>query len=113
MSADTVTSLQNVMQVILTILTGGYATSYLTEFLKLSFIKIPAERYPRITATVVSLITAVVAVLAQGLTFGNDLFAMAGVGVGIFIISSAIYNSALKGLKTNTKTETNTTPRTQ
>jgi len=93
------------IQTVLTILTGGYATAYLTEFLKLSFIKVPARKYPRITATIISLLTAVVAVTAQGLTFGSNWLAMAGLGVGIFIISSAIYGSALKGLKTNVKTK--------
>ena len=96
---DNYAIITQIAQTILNILVGGYATTYLTEFLKLPFVKVPAEKYPRTTATVLSFLTAAAAVLTQGLAFGNSPITIAGVGVGIFIIATSIYNQALKGAK--------------
>lgn len=86
---------------IMTVLTSGAATTYLTEFLKLSFIKIPAEKYPRATAGVLSVLTSVVALLIQGVTFDASPITIIGIGAGTFLLSGTLYNVAVKGLPTN------------
>lgn len=92
------------LSAIMTILVSGTATTYLTELLKFPAIKIPAERYPRITAAVLSVITSIIALLVSGISIahGQPVIYTAGIIVGAFYLASSLYRSAVKGLPTNT-----------
>jgi hypothetical protein len=94
----------NLLNVLTSIILGGTATSYVTEFLKLSFIKLPAEKYPRSTAAVFSVISAVIALLVNGVNFSwTSVAATLPIAVSTFVISTFVYNQALSGLKSNSK----------
>lgn len=97
-------STTTLLAAIMTIITSGTATTYLTELLKLPQIKIPAEKYPRITAAVLSVITAVITMLIAGISIihGQPVVYTVGEIAGAFFLSSSLYRSAVKGLPTNT-----------
>lgn len=86
--------------VIYSIIIGGGASSALTEFLKLPFIPIAAQKYPRITAGVLSVLSAVVALLVQGISITGNTTQLVSVAIGAFVVSAITYQQALKGLVT-------------
>jgi len=90
------------LSIVYTILIGGTATSALTELLKLPFIPVAAQKYPRTTAAILSIISAVVSMLLQGISFdASNLPTLAVNAGGAFLISALTYNQALRGLSTN------------
>lgn len=79
---------------------GGLATTLATEILKSQYIPVPATKYPRTVAAVVSLLAAGYVVYQYnvhniaGMTWPNWL-ALAGL---MFLVSVTTYNHVLKGL---------------
>ncbi len=94
----------DIVNVVYSIIIGGTASSALTELLKLPFIPIAATKYPRITAAILSTLSAVVSFLLQGANFGTDLPQLLTTATGAFLVSAMTYNQALRGLATNTDT---------
>ena len=93
----------NQANIIYSIILGGTASSALTELLKLPFIPVAAQRFPRITALVLSIISAVVAFLVQNVPITGNIQQLTFTAVGAFLVSAITYNQALKGLSTNTQ----------
>ena len=82
--------------------TSGFLTSGLTEALKLKQVFVPAEKYPRLTAGVISVLVTVVAMwlTPADLAF-HSAWAYIPFAVGVFIVSAATYKRIFKGLPTN------------
>lgn len=80
------------------ILVGGVATTLATQILKspiVTFIK--AEKYPRLTALVVSVIAAVATIANQGLSLKSlAVIDVATVVVGTLLVAAATYNHLLR-----------------
>jgi hypothetical protein len=87
------------LTLIQSILVGGTATALGTQLLKNNLIPVPAQKYPRITAFIVSLIASVVAVMQSGFSAStvHDWTDWLAVVSGTLLISSVTYNHLLKG----------------
>lgn len=87
------------VQLIISIIVGGGASTYITQLLKQPFIKIPAEKHPVPTAAVISLIGGVLVLLASGVSFDvKNLPAFAASWLGALLIAVFTYNQTRKGL---------------
>lgn len=93
------------VNILYSVILGGTATTVLTELLKLPFVAVPAQKYPRTTAAILSALSAVVAFLIQGIAFTGNATQLAVTGVGAFLVSAFTYNQALRGLNTNTENQ--------
>lgn len=91
----------NLASTIYSIIIGGTASSALTELLKLPIVPIAAERYPRVTASVLSFLSAVLAFLIQGTGIVHNFAQLIATASGAFLLSAVTYNQALRGLKSN------------
>jgi len=90
----------DLFQILVTIISGGVATTLAVQLLKSSLIPfIKAETYPRITTAVVSVIATVVAFVQNGVTLDYVLsapeVAVAMIG-GILLVAANTYNNVLK-----------------
>lgn len=80
------------------IVLSGAATTAATEIMKLRAIFIPAGRYPRITAAVVSVIASLVAFYTTSLNVVfNTFWAWLFMAVGTLIMSAITYNHLVNG----------------
>lgn len=86
--------------VIYSIILGGTASSALTEMLKLPFIPIAAQKYPRITAAILSVLSALVAFWVQHVPLTGNVGELAATAAGAFLVSAITYKQALQGLQT-------------
>lgn len=92
----------NLFQLITSIIVGGTATTYVTEFLKLSFVAIPAQKYPRSTAGVISLLSGVVSLIVSGASFDyKNVPIFAATWGGAFVIAAFTYNQTRQREITN------------
>lgn len=83
------------------IVVGGTTTSVLTELFKLPIVPIAAKKYPRLTASVLSFLSALIAVLLQGTLNIQHWVQVVGTAAGTFLIAVMTFKTALKGLQTN------------
>lgn len=91
-------ALQPYMDLFGALLLSGVATTVATEIMKLNFIPIPAQRYPRAVAAIVAVIATLIAVI----TTNADLVLEGPLGwlamaVGTLLLSSVTYNNLVKG----------------
>lgn len=87
------------VQFIQSVLVSGLATTLATEALKSPLIPVPATKYPRITAAVVSLGASVVALLQSGFDFNSmatDWPSLVALFTGVLLIASVTYNQVIK-----------------
>lgn len=77
---------------------SGVGVTVATQLLKAKFIPVPAQKYPRVTAALASVVATFVAIYASGLHFilvgAWQWFAF---GVGSFVVSAITYNHIVKG----------------
>lgn len=88
------------LSLIQSILVGGTATALATQFLKSNLVPVvPAQKYPRVTAFIVSLIASGVVVMQSGFSVSavHDWTDWLAVISGTVLISSVTYNHILKG----------------
>ena len=95
-------TLTNILQQILAIggaaLVGGVVTSALTEALKIDAIKVPASRFPKTTAAILSLLFSVAAVYSiQPVDFSNTIGVLVLTGATLFCAVKS-YDLVLKAL---------------
>jgi len=83
------------------ILAGGTVSGILTELFKLPYIPVAAKRFPRTTATVLSFLSSLVAVLLQGTLTIQHWAQLVATVAGTFLVAVLTFKTALKGLKTN------------
>lgn len=98
-------SLTTLVNFFYSIVIGGTATSVLTELFKLPVVPVAAKKYPRATASVLSFLSAVVAVLIQGSISIEHWATLLATAAGTFLIAVLTFKSALKGLATNVPDE--------
>lgn len=80
-----------------TIISAGVVTSLATNFLKSPLVKIPFNKYKRMTALGVSIISTFIALYQQGVRdFSADWRYNIVVLIGVFITSAITYNNILK-----------------
>jgi uncharacterized membrane protein (DUF441 family) len=80
-----------------TIIGAGVVTSLATNFLKSPLVKIPFNKYKRMTALGVSIISTFIALHQQGVRdFSADWRYNTVVLIGVFITSAITYNNVLK-----------------
>lgn len=80
-----------------TIIGAGVVTSLATNFLKSPLVKIPFNKYKRMTALGVSIISTFIALYQQGVRdFSADWRYNTVVLIGVFITSAITYNNVLK-----------------
>lgn len=94
-------SLTQLVNFFYSIVIGGTATGVLTELFKLPIVPIAAKKYPRTTATVLSALSSVVAVLIQGSISIEHWATLLATAAGTFLIAVLTFKTALKGLQTN------------
>lgn len=86
------------------VLAGGLITSLFTELLKFDVIKVPAQKYPKTTAAVISLLLSAIAVFALNVLVFDTLaswFILAGASLLTAIKS---YDWVLKDIYARFKT---------
>lgn len=89
----------DVNTLIITILSGGLATTIATQILKSSAIAVEFQKYPRLTAGVISVIATLVAFQSQHFDFTTVLHSpglAATIAGGIWLISASTYNHIIK-----------------
>jgi hypothetical protein len=89
----------NLIQIIGSVILSGGASAYSTEILKSPYIKMPAERYPRITAFVLSIVTSAMALAANGVDFATVLDSpglWASTAFATFLVAVLTYNQAIR-----------------
>ncbi len=89
----------NTVMLIQSLIVGGTATALATELLKSPYIPVPAQKYPRVTALIVSIIASVVAVMQSGFNATTLHSWTDGLALvcGTLIVSSVTYNQLIKG----------------
>ena len=91
--------LVNLFQVIIM---GGFATTIATKILTSDLVKIPFEKYKRLTALAVSFLSSGVALYQQGLNvaslhvIASSWQSIATVVLGVFVTSAIVYNNILR-----------------
>lgn len=109
---DHATSIQTIKQALepfvvyfAALFSSGYLTAAVTEATKLKAIFIPGEKYPRLTAGAVSVLTTAAAMYLtpDNLVF-HTLWAYVPFALGVGVVSATVYKTIFKGLSTNTKT---------
>lgn len=95
------------------VVVSGATTAIATEILKLKAIPLPAQRYPRLTAGIVSVIASLVAVYLTTVNILIDsLFGLVAFIVGTLIVSAITYNNLIKGAPVQTQVDAgNANPR--
>lgn len=93
-----------IFEIFVSILAGGVATTLAVQLLKSKFIPfIPAEKYPRITAAVVSAVASVAALVQSGVTWAfvtsTPEVIVAVVG-GTLLVAASVYNNVVKSSAT-------------
>lgn len=94
-------SLTQLVNFFYSIVIGGTATGVLTELFKFPIVPIAAKKYPRTTATVLSFLSSVIAVLIQGSISIEHWATLLATAAGTFLIAVLTFKTALKGLSTN------------
>lgn len=61
----------SLLDLLTVVIGGGAASSIVTEILKQPFVPIAFERWPRLTAYVVSLVTTVLVIVNEGVTWAQ------------------------------------------
>lgn len=88
------------------IIVSGAATAAATEILKLRAIPVPVQRYPRLSAAVVSVIASLVAVYVSAADIlVNSLIGYVAFAVGTLLVSAITYNNLIKGAPVKTQVE--------
>lgn len=98
---ELVTALKPLFTLLNTVLIGGVATAVVTELLKHPAVAFPAQKFPRLTALVLSVVASVIAVWQTGFDY-TQVTGWAGwivMVLGIFLISAATYRAVLKSRK--------------
>lgn len=88
----------DLLSFIQTVLLTGVATTMATELLKTKLIPIPAERNPRLTAIIVSVLASAFVVWQNIVTTftGFSLLDWATVAIGTLLVAISTYNNLLK-----------------
>lgn len=89
-----------IFEIFVSILAGGVATTLAVQLLKSKLIPfVPAEKYPRITAAVVSAVASVAALVQSGVSWAfvtsTPQVIVAVVG-GTLLVAASVYNNVLK-----------------
>lgn len=79
-------------------LAGGVITSFFTELLKYDFIKVPASRYPKVTAAVIAFIISAAAVLSLQQFVFDTWISWVIVGGATLFSAVKSYDWVLKGI---------------
>lgn len=95
--------IETLIKLLPTVVLGGVGVSVITELLKNEAIPIPAQKYPRMTAFILSVISSVISLISAGLTIANDLFGLIVQIIFTLLISMAFYNTILKKIKDKNK----------
>lgn len=93
-----------IFEVFVSILAGGVATTLAVQLLKSKLIPfVPAEKYPRITAAVVSVVASVAALVQSGVSWAfvtsTPQVIVAVVG-GTLLVAASVYNNVIKSSAT-------------
>lgn len=93
-----------IFEVFVSILAGGVATTLAVQLLKSKLIPfVPAEKYPRITAAVVSAVASVAALVQSGVSWAfvtsTPQVIVAVVG-GTLLVAASVYNNVIKSSAT-------------
>lgn len=79
------------------VLAGGGATVVATEILKSKYVPVAFEKYPRATAVVVSLVSAVIAEYQAGVNIDlHNVAQLAAVFVGTVFVAVSVYDHLVK-----------------
>lgn len=90
----------DIIELIKSVILGGGATVIATQLLKQEWVPIPFEKYPRLTAAAISLISAGVAVYqANGTIFNQEgVINWLTIGLGIMVVAVVVYTNIMKQL---------------
>jgi len=92
----------SLLQLLISIISGGVASTYATNLLKSNLVAIPAEKHPEITAIIVSLLASIVALVTSGV----DLFdvsnipAFTSAWAGAIVVAFITYKARKKSPQT-------------
>lgn len=80
------------------IILSGTATVIATQIMKLKIVPLPVQKYPRLTAAIVSGLAALVSLYNSSVNFVVDsVWGWLAMAVGIWIVSAIAYNQIVKG----------------
>lgn len=83
-------------------LLSGVVVALATEVLKLKWIPLPVQKYPRISAVVASLLASVICLYNSSVNFViNSWVGWLALAVGTLIVSAITYNQLIKGSALN------------
>lgn len=90
----------DIIELVKSIILGGGATVIATQILKQNWVPVPFEKYPRLTAAIVSLISAGVAVYQTDGTIFNQTGVVnwLSIGVGVMVVAVVVYANIFKQL---------------
>ena len=76
---------------------SGAATTIATQILKLKVIPVPAEKYPRMSAAIVSALASLVAVFSTNVDLViNSFIGWLAFAAGAYLLSAITYNQIVK-----------------
>ena len=76
---------------------SGAATTIATQILKLKVIPVPAEKYPRTSAAIVSSLASLVAVFTTNVDLViNSFIGWVAFALGAYLLSAMTYNNILR-----------------
>lgn len=88
--------LQPIFALFSTVLLSGAAVSAATEILKFPQVKVPAERYPRTTSAIGSLVATLFAVLISPFHLAiTSPVQVPAFAIGVWITASVLYNQII------------------
>jgi hypothetical protein len=86
------------VKLFMALIASGVATSYATELLKLRIVPIPAQRYPRITNAVVSLIATFISLYVGHVNFiFTSWIEIVAFALGVYVLSAITYHHVVAG----------------
>lgn len=91
--------IETLIKLLPTVILSGVGVSVVTELLKLEAIPVPAQKYPRMTAFILSIVSAIISLISAGLTIAHDIFGLIVQVVFTLLISMVFYNTILKKIK--------------
>lgn len=91
--------IETLIKLLPTVILSGVGVSVVTELLKLEAIPVPAQKFPRTTAFILSIVSAIISLISAGLTIAHDIFGLIAQVVFTLLISMVFYNTILKKIK--------------